>query len=110
MTTLSKLAITTAAVLLTACATVNQGNVRTSGEGLDSSAAWTALDPDNDGVLTVDELEQQRAMGLLQDFPNADADHDGRLSKAEWDAWWPRMTNHFVRDQSAEAPAFESAR
>ena len=76
MTTFSKLAITIAAALLAACATVNQGNVRTSGEGVDSSAAWTALDLDNDGVLSLDELEQQRAMGLLQDFPNADADHD----------------------------------
>lgn len=110
MTTFSKLAITVAATLLGACATVPQGSVRSSGEGVDSTAAWTSLDQDNDGVLSLDELEQERAMGLLQDFPNADTDHDHRVSKAEWDAWWPRMTNHYVRDGSGEQPAFESAR
>ena len=49
MTTFSKLAIALAAALLTACATVNQGSVRSSGEGVDSSAAWATLDLDNDG-------------------------------------------------------------
>ena len=110
MTTFSKLAISLTAALLAACATINQGSVRSSGEGVDSSAAWATLDLDNDGVLSLDELEQERAMGLLQDFPQADGDHDRRVSKAEWDAWWPRMTNHFVRDGSGDQPAFESAR
>ncbi len=109
MTTFSKLAISLAAALLAACATVNEGAVRSSGEG-DSAAAWATFDLDNDGVLSLDELEQERAMGLLQDFPQADGDHDRRVSKAEWDAWWPRMTNHFVRDGSGDEPAFESAR
>ena len=110
MTTFSKLAISIAATLLAACATVHEGGVRSSGEGMESAAAWAALDIDNDGVLSLDELEQERAMGLLQDFPNADTDQDHRVSKREWDAWWPRMTNHFVRDGSGEQPAFESAR
>ncbi|HEV7490855.1 MAG TPA: hypothetical protein VGO25_08625 [Rhodanobacteraceae bacterium] len=110
MTTCSKLAVTIAATLLAACATVQQGSVRSSGEGVDSTAAWTSLDQDSDGVLSLDELEQERAMGLLQDFPNADTDRDHRVSKSEWDAWWPRMTNHYVRDGSGEQPAFESAR
>ena len=109
MTKLSKLAISISAALLAACATMHEGDTRSSGAELDSSAAWATLDPDNDGRLTLDELEQQRAMGLLQDLPNADTDHDGRVSKAEWDAWWPRMTNHYVRDGSKQAPALESA-
>lgn len=59
----------------------------------DSTAAWHVLDSNADGVLATDELTAQRAMGLLQDFPNADADRDGRVSRTEWDALWPRLTH-----------------
>jgi hypothetical protein len=109
MNLLSKVAIvTTTAMLLMSCATSHVRNVRSSGEG-DSTAAWALLDADNDGSLTVSELDQQQAMGLLQDFPNADADHDQRISKAEWDLWWPRMTDHLVRPDGTATPPFLSA-
>ena len=104
----SKVAVVTAALLLMSCATSRVNNVRSSGEG-DSTAAWALLDADNDGALTVDELDQQQAMGLLQDFPNVDADHDRRISKAEWDVWWPRMTEHIVRADGTATPPFLSA-
>ena len=109
MNLLSKAAIVTAAFLLTSCAMSTVKNVRSSGEG-DSSAAWALLDADNDGSLTVDELDQQQAMGLLQDFSNADTNADQRISKAEWDAWWPRMTEHIVRADGTATPPFMSAR
>ncbi|HJT99343.1 MAG TPA: hypothetical protein VJ696_13580 [Rhodanobacteraceae bacterium] len=110
MSTLSKLAMITTAAFLTSCATVPPGAVRAPDQPIDSTAAWSLIDLDGDGSLSVDELEQQRAMGLMQDFPNADADSDGRVSKTEWDAWWPRMTDHHVRDVAEEMPAFEPAR
>jgi hypothetical protein len=105
---LSKVAVVTTATLLMSCATSHVNNVRSSGEG-DSTAAWTLLDADNDGVLSVDELDQQQAMGLLQDFPNVDSDHDHRISRAEWDVWWPRMTDHIVRADGTATPPFLSA-
>ena len=109
MNLLSKVAVVTAAaLLLMSCATSRVNNVRSSGEG-DSTAAWTLLDANNDGALGVDELNQQQAMGLLQDFSNADADHDQRISKAEWDVWWPRMTDHIVRADGTATPPFLSA-
>ena len=108
MNVLSRIAVVTAATLLMSCATSRVNNVRSSGEG-DSAAAWALLDVDNDGVLTVDELDQQQAIGLLQDFPNADTDHDRRISKAEWDVWWPRMTEHIVRPDGTAKPPFLSA-
>jgi hypothetical protein len=101
-----KVAIGAAALALMSC-TTHVTNVRSSGEG-DSSAAWALLDSDNDGSLSVDELDQQQAMGLLQDFPNADADHDRRISRAEWDLWWPRMTDHIVRADGTATPPFLS--
>jgi hypothetical protein len=107
MNLFSKAAIATTTLLLMSCATQVQ-NVRSSGEG-DSTAAWALLDADNDGALTVTELDQQQAMGLLQDFPNADTDHDRRISKAEWDVWWPRMTDHIVRADGTATPPFLSA-
>jgi hypothetical protein len=109
MNLFSKIAIATAATLLMSCATTHVDNVRSSGEG-DSTAAWALLDADNDGSLTVDELDQQQSMGLLQDFPNVDGDHDDRISRAEWDAWWPRMTDHIVRADGTATPPFLSAR
>lgn len=108
MNLLFKVAVVTSAMLLMSCATSQVRNVRSSGEG-DSTAAWTLLDTDNDGSLTVTELDQQQAIGLLQDFPNADTDHDRRISKAEWDVWWPRMTDHFVRPDGTATPPFLSA-
>jgi hypothetical protein len=101
-----KVAIGVAALALMSC-TTHVTSVRSSGEG-DSSAAWALLDSDNDGSLSVDELDQQQAMGLLQDFPNADADHDRRISRAEWDMWWPRMTDHIVRADGTRTPPFLS--
>jgi hypothetical protein len=108
MNLLSKITIATAAMLLMSCATSRVNNVRSSGEG-DSTAAWALLDADNDGVLTVAEIDQQQAMGLLQDFANVDSDHDHRISKAEWDVWWPRMTEHIVRPEGTATPPFLSA-
>ena len=55
--------------------------------------AWAALDTDRNGYLTVPELHAQRATALVQDFPNADSNHDGHVSWAEWNAWWPRLTH-----------------
>jgi len=105
-----KLLIAVAASALAACATLTDNVLtRSPSEPIDSSAAWSLLDHDADGALSRDEMEQQRAMGLLQDFPNADSDGDGLVSKAEWDAWWPRMTDHHIRD-GEDMPAFGDVR
>ena len=66
----------------------------------DSSAAWARLDTDGDGHLDQDELWEQRALALMQDFQAADSNQDARVSRAEWDRWWPRM------DRSARHPGF----
>lgn len=66
----------------------------------DSAAAWARLDTDGNDHLDQDELWQQRALALLQDFETADADQDARVSRAEWDRWWPRL------DRSARHPGF----
>jgi hypothetical protein len=86
------------------------GELRDDARELDASAAWATIDLNNDGSLSLDELEQQRAMGLLQDLPNADTNHDGQVTRQEWDAWWPRMTDHYVRASTAEIPPLETAR
>lgn len=81
----------TFAAVLSACAT----SVPRVGDGAShapSDAAWAALDTDGDGALSPDELEQQHLVALQEDRPNADADGDGRVSHAEFDAWWPWMT------------------
>lgn len=108
MTTLSKLALAAGVALVTSCATTGERYhvvaERMPDSAMDSTAAWTALDPDGDGSLSIAELEQQRAIGVLQDFPNADTDRDHRISRAEWDAWWPRMTGHYVLDTGADLP------
>jgi hypothetical protein len=57
-----------------------------------TEAAWNALDSNHDGVLSMDELVAQHAMGLIQDMPNVDRNDDGHVSRAEWNNWWPRMT------------------
>jgi hypothetical protein len=106
MTRLHKALIAAAVLPLLSCATVrNQEIVRTLPPGtvINSDAAWASLDLDASGSLSLDELERQRAMGLLQDFPNADADGDGNVSRQEWDAWWPRMTHHHIRDDTSVA-------
>lgn len=66
----------------------------------DSSAAWARLDSDGNDYLDQDELWQQRALVLLQDFGNADRDQDARVSRAEWDRWWPQL------DRSERHPGF----
>lgn len=66
----------------------------------DSSAAWSRLDTDGNDHLDQDELWQQRAVALMQDFETADANQDARVSRAEWDSWWPRL------DSSARHPGF----
>lgn len=58
----------------------------------DSDAAWATLDPDQDGFLTTGELEAQHGMALLRDLWRADTDNDGRVSRQEWNQWWPRMS------------------
>ncbi|MGH8171862.1 MAG: hypothetical protein ACREPX_01865 [Rhodanobacteraceae bacterium] len=91
-----------AATLLTAsgCATTqSEYGVRTITDdmSINSDAAWATIDLNGDGALSLDELHDQRAMGLLQDFENADADSDSTISRQEWNVWWPRMTNHHIR-------------
>lgn len=56
-----------------------------------SQAAWDTLDLDGSGHLDRDELRSRRAVGLLQDFSHADRDGDGRISRGEWELWWPHM-------------------
>jgi len=107
MSPLSKLFLAASVALLSSCATTSEYHMvgpRAPSEAMDSSAAWALLDPDNDGSLTLAEVQDQRAVGVLQDLPNADADHDGRVSKAEWDMWWPRMTDHYARENGAPMP------
>jgi hypothetical protein len=88
-------------VLIAGCATWRVDRTipaRSSGAEVDSTQAWNELDTDSDGALTRDELARERTMGLLQDFPYADSDGDDRISREEWNAWWPTMTWHHVRE------------
>ena len=110
MKILSNLTLTTMAALLIGCASAPEKVTSTPGEPIDSSAAWASLDPDSNGVLSLDELEQQRAMGLLEDFHAADANHDSQISRSEWDAWWPRMTDHSIQESAMSRPVYTSAR
>ena len=94
-----------AALLLFAagCASVSPPHETASDAGerhADSSAAWARLDTDANGHLDQDELWDQRALVLMQDFQSADANQDARVSRAEWDRWWPRL------DRSARHPGF----
>lgn len=57
-----------------------------------SDAAWQRLDADSDGALTLHEIEQQHMVALQEDLSAADANGDGGVSQAEFDAWWPSMT------------------
>jgi len=95
-----------AAALLSAagCATTrNDYGVRTISDdmSINSDAAWAAIDLNGDGSLSLGELEDQRAMGLLQDFGAADTNGDQNVSREEWNVWWPRMTNHHIRDSES---------
>lgn len=82
-------------VAASGCATGTyvRGQSTISGDGSNSDAAWTSFDSDNDGYLSIGELERQHAVGLLRDLPVADANGDGKVSRAEWNAWWPIMTH-----------------
>lgn len=74
----------------------------------DSSAAWARLDTDSDDHLDQDELWQQRALALMQDFETADANQDARVSRAEWDRWWPRL-DRSARHAGFVAPGVSAA-
>ena len=85
------MAMVAAAVALCACAapTLRVGD---GASHAPADAAWVALDTDGDGVLSPGEVEGQHLVALQEDWSNADLDGDGRVSHAEFDAWWPWMT------------------
>ena len=84
-----------------ATGTYVRGKSTISGDGSNSDAAWATFDLDNDGYLTVSELEHQHAVGLLRDLPVADSNRDGKVSRAEWNAWWPLMTKSEISPSMA---------
>jgi hypothetical protein len=104
MSALTRLTLAATTALLASCATTashyHAVGPRMPSDVIDSSAAWATFDVNNDGVLSLDEIDQARAIGLMQDLANADADHNGSIARAEWDAWWPRMTDHHVSDDA----------
>lgn len=50
----------------------------------DAAIVFAALDADHNGQ--VSQMEAQRNAMVTQNFAQADTNHDGRLSKAEFDA------------------------
>jgi hypothetical protein len=97
------LSVATILLFAAGCASVSPPSETPTTDGFsysDSSAAWSRLDTDGDDHLDQDELWQQRALALMQDFESADANQDARVSRAEWDLWWPRL------DRSAVHPGF----
>jgi hypothetical protein len=88
------LVLTGCAFLVCACSTGPHvlGDATAPTQHASSDAAWSRLDPDQDGFLTVDELESQHGMALLRDLWQADTDNDRRVSRQEWNLWWPHMT------------------
>lgn len=105
MKTLALLLPTTLILAFAGCATLPPDQVvraRTTATEVDSTEAWKELDTDSDGSLTREELAHERAMGLLQDFPFADSDGDDRVTREEWNAWWPTMTWHHIREGDRE--------
>jgi hypothetical protein len=99
----------TAAVALvlaaSGCATTNPMRP-VSSEGTNSDAAWAEFDTNKDGYLSRDELEAAHAVGLLRDMRFADSDGDGKISRQEWDAWWPVMTK---AEPAASLPALNAS-
>jgi hypothetical protein len=57
-----------------------------------SDGAWQRLDTDGDGALALEELEKQHGVALQEDLWVADSNDDGRVSRQEFDAWWPLTT------------------
>jgi hypothetical protein len=94
-----------AAVVLSAagCATGTyvRGKSTITGDGSNSDAAWASFDSDSDGYLSINELERQHAVGLLRDFSVADNNGDGKVSRTEWNAWWPLMTKSEISSSMA---------
>lgn len=94
MKTFGNLLLLASLVSAAGCSTLHNDTRRStsSGDGSNSDAAWAALDTNQDGQLSIDELETQHAVGLLRDLDHADANSDGQVSRTEWNAWWPTMT------------------
>ncbi len=107
MSTHHALYLAAIACVLSGCATTTYESRRStsSGDGSNSEAAWLALDTDKDGYLSIAELEQQHAVGLLQDLSVADGNHDGRISRDEWNAWWPLMSKTQPSENMAQLNA-----
>jgi len=57
----------------------------TQGRAMTSDASWDAKETNKDGYITKEELKGDPA--LLTDFDRIDADHDMKISPAEWKAW-----------------------
>jgi hypothetical protein len=97
-----------------ATGTYVRGKSTITGDGSNSDAAWVSFDSNRDGYLSTGELEQQHAVGLLRDLPVADANGDGKVSRDEWNAWWPLMTRSDVSssmvlmNESAAPNGFQS--
>jgi hypothetical protein len=92
---------TLACVAGCATATYVRGHSTIAGDGSNSDAAWAAYDTDGDGYLSIQELERQHAVGLLRDRPIADTNADGKVSREEWNAWWPLMTKPDISSSMA---------
>jgi hypothetical protein len=94
MKTARGLGITLLVLGICGCATTSHDSRRStsSGDGSNSDAAWALFDANGDGDLSFDELDLQHAVGLLRDMRVADTNNDGKVSRAEWNAWWPLMT------------------
>lgn len=91
----SSIVTTAIALILSGCASAPHSTPQEPVAVLDipSDAAWASLDPDANGFLTVSGLQARRAMALLQDFDAVDRNGDGRISRSEWDAWWPLLSH-----------------
>lgn len=86
------LAATVASAIAMGACTRHAVKVEPVADDTRSDAAWAALDTNHNGVLSMDEIEAQHMVGLQEDLAVADANGDGNISRAEWNAWWPRMT------------------
>lgn len=79
-------------LMASACATTHAAVEQSSSSDASSDASWAQFDTDQNGFLSREELEAQHAVALLRDLHVADRDHDGRVSRREWNAWWPVLT------------------